>query len=61
MPKEYRMSKVWKAVGKIFKWLFLGSMCVFTVYPVVYAVLGSLKSNAELTLGGNLLPKEWHF
>ncbi|MCI8727450.1 MAG: carbohydrate ABC transporter permease [Hungatella sp.] len=55
------MSKVWKAVGKIFKWLFLGSMCVFTVYPVVYAVLGSLKSNAELTLGGNLLPKEWHF
>lgn len=61
MPKEYRMSKVWKHVGKVFKWLFLGSMCVFTVYPVVYAVLGSLKSNAELTLGGNLLPKEWHF
>ncbi len=61
MPKEYRMSKVWKAAGKIFKWLFLGSMCVFTIYPVVYAVLGSLKTNAELTLGGNILPKEWHF
>lgn len=61
MPKEYRMSKVWGLVGKALKWLFLGIMCVFTVYPVVYAVLGSFKSNAELTLGGNLLPKEWHF
>ena len=61
MPGEYRMSKVWKIAGKVLKWLFLGSMCVFTVYPVVYAVLGSFKSNAELTLGGNLLPKEWHF
>lgn len=61
MPKEYRMSKVWGIAGKVLKWLFLGIMCVFTVYPVVYAVLGSFKSNAELTLGGNLLPKEWHF
>lgn len=61
MPKEYRMSKVWGLAGKALKWLFLGIMCVFTVYPVVYAVLGSFKSNAELTLGGNLLPKEWHF
>lgn len=61
MPKEYRMSKVWGLAGKVLKWLFLGIMCVFTVYPVVYAVLGSFKSNAELTLGGNLLPKEWHF
>lgn len=61
MPKEYRMSKVWGLTGKVLKWLFLGIMCVFTVYPVVYAVLGSFKSNAELTLGGNLLPKEWYF
>ena len=61
MLNKYGMSRGWKTARKVLKWLFLGSMCVFTVYPVVYAVLGSLKSNAELTLGGNLLPKEWHF
>lgn len=43
------------------KWLFLVIMIVFTLYPVIYTVLGSLKTNAELTQGGGFFPKEWHF
>lgn len=30
-------------------------------YPVVYTLLGSFKTNAELTLGGNFLPENWQF
>lgn len=43
------------------KWLFLGVMIVFTLYPIVYTILGSLKTNVELTQGGGFWPKEWHF
>lgn len=48
-------------IGKILKWIFVVSMCVFTLYPVIYTLLGSFKTNAELTLGGSLFPKEWQF
>lgn len=48
-------------ISGIFKWVFLGIMVVFTIYPVIYTLLGSLKTNAELTLGGSFFPKEWHF
>lgn len=47
--------------GLILKWLFLFVMILFTLYPVVYALLGSLKTNFELTLGGSILPSEWMF
>lgn len=43
------------------KWVFLGFMILFTLYPVIYTVLGSLKTNAELTQGGGFFPQEWHF
>jgi ABC-type glycerol-3-phosphate transport system permease component len=36
-------------------------MIVFTLYPVIYTILGSLKTNAELTQGGGFFPKVWHF
>ncbi|TBL80569.1 carbohydrate ABC transporter permease [Paenibacillus thalictri] len=36
--------------------LFIAAMALFAVYPVVYALLGSLKTNMELTLGGTFLP-----
>ncbi|NNJ32465.1 carbohydrate ABC transporter permease [Bacteroides xylanolyticus] len=45
----------------ISKWVFLGIMIVFTLYPVIYTVLGSFKTNAELTQGGGFLPSVWHF
>ena len=50
--------------GKILKIcgvVFLLTMIVFSVYPIIYTVFGSLKTNAELTSGGSFLPKEWQF
>ena len=43
------------------KYVFLTVFCLVIVYPVLYAVLGSVKSNYEVTLGGTLWPKEWLF
>ncbi len=48
-------------VALISKWVFLGIMIVFTLYPVIYTVLGSFKTNAELTQGGGFFPSVWHF
>jgi ABC-type glycerol-3-phosphate transport system permease component len=41
--------------------LFLAAMIVFTIYPILYAVIGSFKTNGELTAGGNFFPADgWH-
>lgn len=48
-------------LGAAVKWVFLIVMCVFTLYPVFYAVIGSFKTNAELTLGNSLFPEVWHY
>lgn len=40
---------------------FLALMVFFTLYPIVYTVLGSFKTNMELTGGGGFFPKEWHW
>lgn len=48
-------------VTHILKWAFLLLLVVFTLYPVLYTLLGSLKSNYELTVGGTLLPKHLMF
>ncbi len=37
--------------------IFLATMIIFTIYPIVYAVIGSFKTNSELTAGGSFLPK----
>jgi ABC-type glycerol-3-phosphate transport system permease component len=47
--------------SQIVKWAFLLAMVAMTLYPVLYAVLGSVKSNQELTLGGSILPNAWLF
>jgi len=47
--------------GKMCAVLFLVIMIVFTLYPIIYTVFGSLKTNAELTSGGSFLPREWQF
>lgn len=39
--------------------LFILMGCVFTLYPVAYAVIGSFKTNAELTAGGSFFPRSW--
>lgn len=50
-----------RTVGTALKVIFLTIMVVFTLYPIIYTVLGSLKSNAELTSGGSFFPKNWLF
>lgn len=52
---------IWWMVKAVIKWTFLVAMCVFTLYPVFYAVIGSFKTNAELTLGNALFPEQWHY
>lgn len=58
--KKKRWTPV-KVVAAAVKWMFLIAMCVFTLYPVFYAVIGSFKTNAELTLGNSLFPEAWHY
>lgn len=45
--------------GKVLKWIFVGVCCLLTIYPVVYTIIGSFKTNAELTLGGKFFPDAW--
>lgn len=50
------MQKTTVMFGKIITWIIILALIAFTVYPVLYALLGSLKTNAELTLGNSILP-----
>lgn len=45
---------------EIVSYIFVGIMVLFTVYPIIYTLLGAFKTNAELTLGESFFPKEWH-
>jgi ABC-type glycerol-3-phosphate transport system permease component len=45
----------------ILKWIFLIAVAIFMLYPILYAVLGSFKSNQELTTSTALLPTVWHW
>lgn len=61
MQGSERKDAVIRLIGQIVKWIFVVMMCLFTVYPVIYTLLGSFKTNAELTLGGGMLPEQWQF
>ena len=55
------MSGKQKAVMGVI-WLLMLILAILTIFPVVYIVLGSFKSNVELLVGGsNIFPTEWHF
>jgi len=41
--------------------VFVIALLIFTLYPVLYALLGSVKTNMELVLGETFLPSQWHF
>ncbi len=52
---EKRKSRL---MGQILVYLFLGVLTIFTLYPILYVVLGSIKENQELVLGGtSMLPE----
>lgn len=50
-----------KIAGKTILWCFLLAIAFFTLFPVVITLLGSFKTNLELTAGATILPKEWQF
>ncbi|WP_245856176.1 carbohydrate ABC transporter permease [Paenibacillus rigui] len=41
--------------------MFLIAAAVVTLFPVVVAILGSFKTNMEVTVGATLFPKQWLF
>lgn len=49
------MKHVWKTV----LWAFLLLVLLFTLFPIVITILGSFKTNAELTAGATFLPSSW--
>lgn len=50
-----------RCAGHTIKWAFLLVVAFFTLFPVVMAILGSFKTNAELTAGATILPSTWQF
>lgn len=48
-----------KALLWALKWAFIIVIIIFTMFPVVYILLGSFKNNLELMTGGNIIPKVW--
>lgn len=55
------MNKRKRIILEILTYSFLGIMVIFTVYPIIYTMIGSLKTNSELTLGSSFFPEVWHF
>jgi raffinose/stachyose/melibiose transport system permease protein len=47
--------------GKIIMWVFLLAVALFTLLPMAMAILGSFKTNAELTSGATFFPSSWQF
>ncbi|RAV02429.1 carbohydrate ABC transporter permease [Paenibacillus sp. YN15] len=50
-----------RLLGHLLKWAFLLATVLLTLFPVLMTIFGSLKTNAELMSGGNLLPQHWQF
>ncbi|MDF2836391.1 MAG: binding-protein-dependent transport system inner rane component [Paenibacillus sp.] len=50
-----------KMISRIALWTFLILIVLLTLFPIVLAFLGSVKSNAEITTGGTIFPKDWLF
>lgn len=49
-------TKVARAIG----WIFLTALAVMIIFPVLYIIFGSFKSNSELLVGGsNIFPIVW--
>jgi ABC-type glycerol-3-phosphate transport system permease component len=42
-------------------WIFLLAVAVITLFPVIVAILGSFKTNMEVTVGATLFPEKWLF
>lgn len=50
-----------KIVKNLVLYAILGIVAIITIYPVLYAIFGGLKTNMEMLAGGTLLPKVFQF
>lgn len=60
--KKIKTKKKSDLLGYGMVYLFLLILTIFTIYPILYVVFGSFKTNQELVLGGSkLLPEQFNF
>ncbi|KGE18651.1 carbohydrate ABC transporter permease [Paenibacillus wynnii] len=52
--------RIQKIFGNTVLWVFLLLFGLITLIPVIITILGSFKTNIELTTGATLLPDKWH-
>jgi ABC-type glycerol-3-phosphate transport system permease component len=50
-----------KIILRVPVWLLLLTTSALMLFPIVIAILGSLKTNLELTTGATFLPSKWEF
>lgn len=50
-----------RAASLTILWIFLLVIAFATLFPVLIAIIGSFKTNAELTAGATILPSSWQF
>jgi raffinose/stachyose/melibiose transport system permease protein len=55
-PTKYRATSI---SSRVLLWCFLIITAFLTLFPVVVAILGSFKTNLELTAGATILPSSW--
>lgn len=56
------MTHTKKLAGYIIIYALLGIVAIFALFPVIYILLSSFKSNQEILVGGvNLIPDKWLF
>ena len=56
------MKVSWKIISRIIIYAFLILVLFFALFPVIYILLSSFKTNQEILVGGtNIIPTEWHF
>jgi raffinose/stachyose/melibiose transport system permease protein len=58
IPRKINIKK-W--TGNTILWIFLIGVAFFTLFPVILTLLGSFKTNMELTAGATIIPETWHF
>ena len=58
MKRSIKRSEI---IFQAISYIFAIAMVIFAVFPIIYTILGSFKTNAELTQGGSFLPSVWHF
>jgi raffinose/stachyose/melibiose transport system permease protein len=57
--KARRVFRLERTVSNAVLYLFLMIVALFTLFPILMAFLGSMKTNLELTTGATLLPEAW--